>query len=83
MLLHVSTRRNLAWNCPGPFFHYWRRTLSRRDKPLTVPMPELARAAAAFVAVLVETQPHALPSKPDAVSHGAGFILSFYTPASF
>lgn len=54
-------------------FHYWRRTLARRDKLITTTMTDPALAAA-FVPVLLETRPHAQPPQPDPVIHDAALI---------
>lgn len=54
-------------------FHYWRRTLARRDKSITSAMPEPALAAA-FVPVFVETRPQAQQPNPEPLIHDAGLL---------
>ena len=55
-------------------FHYWRRTLARRDKPIAPPLPEPALAAATFVPVFVETASQVQRSQPDPLIHDAGLL---------
>ena len=55
-------------------FHYWRRTIARRDKPIAIPQPEPALAATAFVPVFVETASQVQRPQPDPLLHDADWI---------